>query len=160
VRRILVAGIGNVFLGDDAFGVEVIGRLRALPWPEAVDVVDFGIRGIDLAYAMPEYEAVVLVDVVSRGGSPGSLYVLEPTVGAGEVDVQLHSMTPDRVLQWLAGQKRPDTVRIVGCEPATFGEEGFGQSGLSEAVELAIPEAVRLVQSLVQDLLTSDVLHA
>src|SRR6516225_7125141 len=80
--RILVAGIGNIFLGDDAFGVEVARRLAARPQPDGVRVADFGIRGIDLTYALLDgYETVILVDATPRGGQPGTLYVIEPDVG-------------------------------------------------------------------------------
>ena len=84
-RAILVAGIGNVFLGDDGFGVAVAGRLgRGASCPPGVDVVDFGIRGMDLAYALHDgYDAVVLLDAVPRGGAPGTLYVIEPDLDDG-----------------------------------------------------------------------------
>jgi hydrogenase maturation protease len=150
--RILVGGIGNVFLGDDGFGVEVVDRLRALAWPAGVQVADFGIRGIDLAYALPEYEAAVLVDAVRRGGPPGTLYVLEPERAAAEEQVQMHAMTVDHVLRWVPSGRLPPVMRIVGCEPETFGEEGAGQAGLSDAVSAAVDEAVGLVQSLVSEL--------
>src|SRR5438105_826691 len=78
-RRGLVAGIGNVFLGDDGFGVEVVARLAKRPLPEGVEVADFGIRGFDLAYALMEsYDFAILVDALPRGGEPGRLFVLEP----------------------------------------------------------------------------------
>src|SRR6266853_193590 len=81
--RVLIAGVGNIFLGDDAFGVEVAQRLARRPLPEGVRVVDFGIRGLDLAYALLDrYEAVVLVDAAPRGGAPGTIYVLEPELGS------------------------------------------------------------------------------
>src|SRR5438128_1754175 len=81
-RAVLVAGVGNIFLGDDAFGVEVAQRLARRPLPAGVRVVDFGIRGLDLAYALLDpYEAVILVDAMPRGEQPGTLYVLEPDLG-------------------------------------------------------------------------------
>src|SRR5438552_8768464 len=107
--RLLIAGIGNVFLGDDAFGVEVAQRLAQRALPEAVRVVDFGIRGLDLTYALLDgYEAVILVDETPRGGPPGTLYVLEPARGApleageAEVSIEMHSMDPVRVLRLAA----------------------------------------------------------
>src|SRR3954462_334859 len=81
--RLLIAGVGNIFLGDDAFGVEVVQRLARRPLPEGIRVVDFGIRGLDLAYALLDgYEATILVDALPRGGPPGTLYVLEPELEA------------------------------------------------------------------------------
>src|ERR1700734_1751902 len=80
--RILIAGIGNIFLGDDAFGSEVARRLAARPMPDGVKVVDFGIRGFDLTYALLDgSDATILVDATPRGGPPGTLYVIEPDPG-------------------------------------------------------------------------------
>src|SRR3954447_24299848 len=103
-RRILVAGIGNIFLGDDAFGVEVARRLLQGPLPEGVRVVDFGIRSYDLAYAiMDSYEAVILVDATPRGQPPGTVYLLEPDpgeIGSPETEVvNAHSLNPVQVLR-------------------------------------------------------------
>src|SRR5262249_15201119 len=106
--RILVAGVGNIFLGDDAFGVEVARRLARRPLPPEVRVVDFGIRGLDLTYALLDgYETVVLVDAAPRGGPPGTLYVLEPEPGeppAGEAGplFEMHSLDPVKVLRLAA----------------------------------------------------------
>jgi hydrogenase maturation protease len=158
--RILVGGVGNVFLGDDGFGVEVVARLRSVSLPLGVDVVDFGIRGIDLAYALEEYDAAILVDTVCRGGAPGTLYVLEPEADVGGGGVHPHSMTPDRVLAWMHPGMGPRTIRIVGCEPASFGPEGVGQLGLSEPVLAAADEAVGLVCSLIIEMTATEVAHA
>jgi hydrogenase maturation protease len=150
-RRLLVGGIGNVFLGDDGFGVEVARRLQSRPLPAGVEVVDFGIRGIDLAYALADCEAAILVDTVARGGAPGTLYVLEPEPGAAG-PIEMHSMTPDRVLGWIDPATAPRVLRVVGCEPSTFGVEGEGQDSLSAPVLAAVDEAVRMVEALVEDL--------
>ena len=105
--RILIAGIGNIFHGDDAFGVEVVRRVRQQPQAEGIDAVDFGIRGFDLACAlMGEYDAAILVDAIARGGPPGTLYVieLEPaslTATERELGLEGHSLHPARVLQWV-----------------------------------------------------------
>ena|SRR5665213_2941492 len=109
--RILIAGVGNIFLGDDAFGVEVVQRLARRPPPDGVCVVDFGIRGLDLAYALCDgYETVVLVDATPRGGLPGALYVIEPDVGetSGEAGVLIegHNMEPVKVLRLAATMGR------------------------------------------------------
>lgn len=104
--RILVAGIGNIFFGDDAFGVEVARRLLERPWPEKVRVVDFGIRGFDLAYAFLDgYDKVILVDTIQRGGTPGTLYVIEPDLEEAashpqEMAVETHGMPPRRCCAW------------------------------------------------------------
>ena len=156
-KRILVAGIGNIFFGDDGFGVEVSRRLSGRALPEGVRVIDFGIRGFDLTFALLEgYDAVVLVDVVQRGGRPGTLYVVEPELGpqpgAGDVYAETHGMEPGKVLalaRALGG--RLDRLRLVACEPLTFGEDGMGM-GLSEPVQAAVEPAVELVESVVNDL--------
>ena len=99
--RVLVAGIGNIFLGDDAFGVEVIRRL-ANKLPESVRVEDFGIRGFDLAYAlMDDYESVILMDAIPRQGSPGTLYTIEPdlqNLQSPDSAFEAHSLDPVKVL--------------------------------------------------------------
>jgi hydrogenase maturation protease len=160
MRRVLVGGIGNIFLGDDGFGVAVVERLRHRPLPPEVDVVDFGIRGVDLAYALSEYEAVILVDAVRRGGAAGTLYVLEPEVSPDPAGIAMHAMTPERVLKWLSPDSAPRLVRLVGCEAVDFGPEGLGRDGLSPPVLARVDEAVGLVESLVRDLLRVGVADA
>lgn len=159
--RILVAGIGNIFLGDDAFGVEVIRRLLARRPPAEARVVDFGIRGLDLAYALLDpYEAVVLVDATPRGAAPGSLYVLEIDRAAAAapegqgVAMQAHSLDQVQVLR-LAGAMGATFGRLllVGCEPSPFEGEEDMRDGLSPAVAAAVDEAVVAVESLVDRLL-------
>src|SRR3712207_6645350 len=98
-KRILVAGIGNIFLGDDGFGVEVVRRLAGRELPAGVDVQDFGIRGLDLMYALGDgYDAAVLVDAVPRGEPPGTLSVIEPEPEADDVPLDAHGMDPAKVL--------------------------------------------------------------
>jgi hydrogenase maturation protease len=158
--RILVAGIGNIFLGDDAFGVEVVSRMSRRAQPDHVQVIDFGIRGMDLAYALLDgYDAAILVDAAARGGDPGTLYVIEPEPesesenaegGHEPALLEAHGMNPMRVLemaQALGG--RPPRVRVVGCEPATLGDEIEGAMGLSAPVEAAVGGAIAMVESLV-----------
>jgi hydrogenase maturation protease len=158
--RILVAGIGNIFLGDDAFGVEVVQRLLRRPLPEGVRVMDYGIRGFDLAYAMLEHpELVVLVDATSQGGAPGTLYLIEADTGPppeGQApEIQAHSMTPAAVFHLIRsmGQEPPRRVLVVGCEPETFGPEELGQMGLSDSVAAAVPGAVELVEQVLAEAL-------
>lgn len=157
--RVLVAGVGNIFFGDDAFGVEVARRLGARAWPEGVRVVDFGIRGLDLAYALESCEAAILIDATARGGAPGTLYVLDPTLDVAVVDDNsAHGMTLDRVLSRLPWDARPRRIRLVGCEPARLGDDE--EMGLSAEVSAAIDEALRLVEALVGELLAEPHVHA
>jgi hydrogenase maturation protease len=150
--RILVAGLGNVFCSDDAFGVSVVEKLAIQDWPEGVEIQDFGIRGIHLAYQLLEpYDLVVLVDAVHRDGPPGTLYVVEaeaePLEEPGpDVSMDAHDLAPDAVLSLvprLGGTL--GTVVVVGCEPA---ETGTG-IGLTPAVESAVETAAQLVTDLV-----------
>jgi len=157
VPKVLVAGIGNIFLGDDAFGVEVAQRLATQELPEGVRVVDFGIRGIDLTYALLDcYETVILVDAVPRGDAPGTLYVIEPLTDAtpqpeaSDLLIETHSLDPVKVLR-LARALGSNVKRLllVGCEPDPRTVQDDMQSEMSEPVRLAVPEAVALVNSLV-----------
>ncbi len=153
--RILVAGVGNIFLGDDAFGVEVVQRLARRPLPPEVRVVDFGIRGLDLTYALLDgYELVLLVDAAPRGESLGTLYVLEPEVAAtapgGAAVVEPHSMDPVKVLRLAAAMGgRIGRLLVVGCEPAPLDEADEMQTGMSDPVRAAVDEAVVLIESLI-----------
>ena len=154
-RRLLVAGIGNVFFGDDGFGVEVVRRLGARPLPDDVRVMDVGIRGLDLAYALLDgYAAAVLVDATPRGGAPGTLYVLDPqTSGVRETLVDPHALEPRRMLDLVQAMGgRLPVLRIVGCEPARAMGEGQMSVGLSAPVAAAVEGAVILVESLVTEL--------
>ena len=153
--RILVAGIGNIFLGDDAFGVEVVRRLARRALPDYVRVADYGIRGLDLAYALlDDYDTAILVDAAARGEEPGTLYVLEPEIEDADDGqaalVEAHGMNPMRVLAMVrALGGRPRQVLVVGCEPETFGDEFEGAMGLSEEVESAIAGAIAIIESLI-----------
>jgi hydrogenase maturation protease len=157
-KRILVAGIGNIFLGDDAFGVEVARELGRRSLPEEVSVVDFGIRGYDLAYAIAENpDLVVLVDAVPRGQPPGTVYLIELDAeelkGLSQAPVDAHSLDPVHVLQMaLSFGGRPGRLYLVGCEPAVLDEEE-GFLGLSESVQLAVPQAAARVESLIHEFL-------
>jgi hydrogenase maturation protease len=152
--RVLVAGIGNVFLGDDAFGVEVARRLAERELPPGVEVRDFGIRGMDLVYALGEdYDAAVFVDAVPRGGAAGTVYVIEPEIEPDAVSLDTHGMDPVKVLG-LARELGPvpERLLVVGCEPLTrlsgdTAEELVGE--LSAPVAAAVDEAASLVESLV-----------
>ncbi len=147
--NVLVAGIGNLFLTDDAFGSEVARRLAGAPLPEGVKVVDYGIRGMHLAYDLLEgYDALVVVDALPGEGAPGDLRVLEvgpEDLGEGELDA--HGMAPVAVLASLGqlGGTLPPTY-VVGCQPADVGE-GIG---LTPAVAGAVDRAVELVHEVLE----------
>ena len=169
-NRILIACIGNIFFGDDGFGVEVARRLmgrKTRSYPEDVQVIDFGIRGMELAYTLLDdgYDTLVLVDAVPRGGSPGTVYLIEPDlsgisplqgVEAGRVALDSHSMDPVKVLAFAHTLGvRPMRTLLVGCEPAVPGEsEGYEemQMGLSEPVQDAVDEAIKMIDALVDQL--------
>ena len=161
--RILVAGIGNIFLGDDAFGVEVARRMAGLELPASVRVADFGIRGFDLAYALQDgYETTILVDACPHGEAPGTLYVIAPDLkalggpDAAPATVEAHAMNPMNVLRMAKAMNiEVKNVLLVGCEPETLGGEE-GQMGLSAPVEAAVDEAVKLVESLVNRILNGN----
>jgi hydrogenase maturation protease len=154
--KVLVAGIGNVFLGDDGFGVEVVRRLsaeHAAEVPPWVRVVDYGIRGMHLAYdlAGAGYDVTIMVDATARGDAPGTVYVVEldrpphrPPASPPVLDA--HGMQPDVVLNLVAmlGED-PGRVLLVGCEPAVLDQ----RMGLSPAVERAVGPAARAVLDLI-----------
>src|SRR4051812_20033061 len=161
-RRILVAGIGNIFMADDGFGVAVAQRLEQLDMPAGADVVDFGIRGMDLVFALGEgYDAAVFVDAVPRGEPPGTLFVLEPSLDdvEGPVTLDAHGMDPAKVLA-LAGQLGPvpERILVVGCEPQVrmSGDEEELVGELSPPVRAAVSDAADLVESLLAKLMTTE----
>jgi len=163
VHKILVACIGNIFLGDDGFGVEVARHLSQRSIPEGVRVVDFGIRSYDLAYAlMDDWDFVILVDAVPRGGEPGTIYVIEPELPAADAPqapaLDAHTMNPVAVLQMVA-LLSPEQAKfarggegkrivIVGCEPSSADPEEAGME-LSAPVRAAVDEAVRVIEELI-----------
>jgi hydrogenase maturation protease len=157
-KRVLVAGVGNIFLGDDGFGVEVVRRLAEREMPEGVEVKDFGIRGMDLVYALQEdYEVIVFLDAVPRGEEPGTVYLIEPEIEEdGEVSLDTHGMDPVKVIKLSrALGAKPTRTLVVGCEPQVVlsGEDYDDMSmELSEPVQAAVGEAVKLVESLVEEI--------
>ena len=176
-RGMLVAGIGNIFLSDDGFGVEVVSRLAGAELPDGVRVTDYGIRGMHLAYDLASgYDCAILIDAAPRGDTPGTVYVIEPDLApvpaaagaagaqpaqdagatadseggpAGSPFFDAHGMQPDVVFGMLEqlAGRRPDRILVVGCEPASV---DYGM-GLSEPVTAAVDEAVRIVLSLVAE---------
>jgi hydrogenase maturation protease len=169
-KHILIACIGNIFLGDDGFAVEVAQRLMSRKYPEGVQVVDFGIRGMEMAYTLlDDYDALVLVDAIPRGGPPGTLYLIEPDlsgmspekgVEAGRVALDAHSMDPVKVLAFARTLgARPIHTLLVGCEPTIPGAgEDYEemQMGLSEPVQAAVDEAVKMIDSLIEKLVSTE----
>jgi len=155
--RMMIAGVGNIFLGDDGFGVEVARRLADADLPDWVRVADYGISGMHLAYDLAEgFETTILIDASPRGEPPGTVYVMElstedrtaPAPGGVPVPVlDGHGMQPDVVLGMLdmlgadAGR-----VLLVGCEPASID----ARIGLSAPVADAVDRAVQIVHSLVR----------
>lgn len=158
--RILVAGIGNIFLGDDGFGVEVAQQLAQGSFPASVRVADFGIRGFDLAYALQDrYETTILIDAFPHGQAAGTVYVVEPDLNdlAASLPqasfVEPHAMNPMNVLRMATAMHGPlKRILLVGCEPATFGGDD-GQMGLSVPVQAAVHKAVKVVEKLVEKIL-------
>jgi len=163
--RILIACIGNIFLGDDGFGTEVARRLAGRPQPAGVILKDFGIRGLDLTYALLDpYELVILVDACPRGGHPGTVYLVEPNAlewnmpDGSPICLETHAMNPINVLRTVKAMGgAPGRILIVGCEPAEIGSDEEGKLGLSEPVEAAVDEAVALIETLVAKTLEGEV---
>jgi hydrogenase maturation protease len=142
----------------------LLGR-ETRQYPEGVQVIDFGIRGMELAYTLLDdgYDTLVLVDVVPRGGSPGTVYLIEPDlsgissqqgVEAGRIALDSHSMDPVKVLAFAHTLgARPIRTLLVGCEPGESADYEEMQMGLSEPVQAAIDEAIKMIDTLVDQLL-------
>ena len=156
-KRILVAGIGNMFMKDDGFGAEVVRRLGSRELGEGVEVLEFGTGGLKLAYeVMRGYDVLILVDISRRGGQPGTLYVMDvdPESVNGEIKdgdvLDPHGMDPQSVLRFVQSVGGwPGQVTVVACEPATVDDMGIG---LSPEVTAAVDRAVDLVASTVGEL--------
>jgi hydrogenase maturation protease len=161
--RVLIAGIGNIFLGDDGFGVEVVRCLASCKLPADVRVVDFGIRGLDLVYALQDgYQTTILIDAFPYGKAPGTISVVEPNLNDLEATpeqggfVEPHGMNPMNVLRMAKSMQAPlEHILLIGCEPAYLGGDD-GHMGLSEQVEAAVSEAVEATQNLVRRILDGD----
>jgi len=153
--RILVAGVGNVFLRDDAFGVEVVKLLLERPQPPGVQIKDYGIRGVHLVYELLDgYDLFVLVDAAPRGEAPGTVSVLEVELPSPEAQpvIDAHSLSPDAIFGLLSSLGgHPGRNLVVACEPAEV-DEGMG---LSDPVREALPHAVRAVEEVLAQALTA-----
>jgi hydrogenase maturation protease len=152
--KLLVAGIGNIFFGDDGFGPEVARLLAAEPI-DGVKIEDYGIRGLHLAYELVAgYDRAFLIDAVPRGGAPGTLYVLEPEVHGSNAAPDAHRMDLENVFSFvrmIGGDAAP--ITIVGCEPCAADET----MGLTGPVRAAVLPAAELVRRLVGEALAQDV---
>lgn len=152
MMRILVAGLGNIFLADDGFGSEVARRLAVKTWPDGVTIGDFGVRAYDLQIALQGgYDAVIIVDVTRRRGPPGTLYWLDPNIAPGgsrDVAIDPHAPDPVRTIELAAVGGRIPRLRVLGCEPLRVDEEDFG-TPMSDVVARAVPEAVTMVEAMI-----------
>ena len=159
MSRMLVAGVGNIFLSDDGFGVEVVRQLAGRPHPDGVEIADYGIRGVHLAYRLLDgYDVLVLIDAAPRGHPPGTVTLVEvdqsqlagagPAVTSGASPlVDAHGMDPATVIAHLGALGgRVASVLIIACEPEII-EEGMG---LSATVQAAVPDAIALVEQVMQ----------
>ena len=156
--RILVAGIGNIFRGDDGFGVHVARRLLERQWPQDVQVTDFGIRGYDLAYSLTSgVRGALLIDSVARGGEPGDLSVIEPDLravtAAGPATLDGHDTSVEAVLRYgLLCGPLPSQVLVLACQPNDVGPDSQGEAELSPEVQVAVERAAEMVPGLVAEL--------
>lgn len=156
--RVLIAGIGNIFLGDDAFGSEVARQLLGRSQSPDVQIVDFGIRGLDLTYALMENpEIAILIDAVPAGLAPGTVSLIEPDLAIDDdapASLETHGMNPVKVMHAAVSMgARPGRVLLVGCEPSPVEDAEEMQMEMSEPVRAAVDEAVRMVESIVEKLL-------
>ncbi len=158
--RILIAGVGNVLYGDDAFGSEVAGRLAEHSLPDNVRVIDFGIRWFDLVAALLDpYDVVIIVDSLSQGEQPGALRVFD-----SRRDLRIQSLPPGFRPEWhsidpataltmahsLGGH--PGRVILVGCEPSRSAGPAVLQIGMTKPVQAAVNDAVQLILALATQL--------
>jgi hydrogenase maturation protease len=150
--RILVAGIGNIFQGDDAFGCEVVKKLCQRRLPEEVQLFDYGIRGLDLMYALLDNpDLAIMIDTTSQGGPPGTLYTMEPEIDfeSPQEMPDSHAMDPLAVLRAARDMgAMPGRILLVGCEPGDLGGEE-GRMGLTPPVEAVLNEAAGMVEALI-----------
>jgi hydrogenase maturation protease len=158
VTRTLVAAVGNIWLGDDGLGSEVVRRfaVRAARRGLAaqVDLRDFGLRAFDLRLALERCERAIVVDVVRRGAPTGTIHVLDPFSSGAAPDASAHhGLTATEVIQWAAARasrgEAPRAMRVVGCEPESFGDDDEGRIGLSAPVEGAIAAILGVLEALV-----------
>jgi hydrogenase maturation protease len=158
-KRVMIAGVGNMFMKDDGFGSAVIKKILDKKFPEGVEVKDFGTGGLKLAYdLMKGYDGLILIDASRRGGQPGTLYVIEPDENDINPDLEKggpidpHGADPATVLRFVKSiGSWPAKVVIVGCEPETV--DDF-EIGLSEPVNASIDKAVDMVEDIIKEIYT------
>jgi hydrogenase maturation protease len=144
---VLVAGIGNNFLCDDGFGVEVARRMATAGLPDGVHVADYGIRGVHLAYELlnRRYDVLIMVDAAAVDVIVAGLDPSDPLTPPAVDGHGMHPMAVLRLLRQLGGEM--DRVLVVGCRPAVIDE----RMELSEPVRAVLDEAVALVTDLARD---------
>lgn len=158
-KRVMIAGVGNMFMKDDGFGGAVIKKMGNKTFPEGVEIKDFGTGGLKLAYdLMKGYDGLILLDASQRGETPGTLYVIEPEENSIESNLEdggpidPHGSDPATILRFVKGIGAwPGKVLIVACEPGTV--DDF-EIGLSEPVHEAVDKAVDLIDELLKDIYT------
>jgi hydrogenase maturation protease len=156
-KRVMIAGIGNMFMRDDGFGSAVVKKIMNKQFPEGVEVKDFGTGGLKLAYdLMKGYDGLIFLDTSARGEKPGTLYVIEPDEKDFSNDLEQggpidpHGADPVTVLRFVKSiGSWPAKVFIVACEPETV--EDF-EIGLSEPVNKAIDTAIEMVDDIIKDI--------
>ncbi|MEO8111571.1 MAG: hydrogenase maturation protease [Ginsengibacter sp.] len=156
-KRVMIAGVGNMFMKDDGFGGAVIKKMSDKTFPEGVEIKDFGTGGLKLAYdLMKGYDGLILLDASQRGEEPGTLYVIEPEENSIESNLEdggpidPHGSDPATILRFVKGIGAwPGKVLIVACEPVAV--DDF-EIGLSEPVNEAVDKAVDLIDELLKDI--------
>lgn len=162
MTTVLIGGVGNLFHGDDAFGSELSRRLQSRPPIADVVVEDFGIRTMDLFFALERCDRAIILDVVKRGGAPGTLYLIDPMApecaADGIRELGGHGATSTDLVRWSAARRkrgaRPTVLRLLGCEPHDFGGDD-GMLGLSPHVDAAMDAAVALCERVARELSSS-----
>lgn len=159
MSRVLIAGIGNIFLGDDAFGVEVARRCAARDWPGRVVVRECGIRCLDLAFLLLDpWDLVIAADAVARGGEPGTLYDIAFDPGTeAPAGLDPHRAGLDQVVAWTQrlGAAALPPMRLIGCEPYSF-----APGALSPVVEAACAPALDMIAAIVHQIQVQEVVQS
>ena len=160
-KRVMIAGIGNIFMKDDGFGSAVVQKMSHKQFPEGVELKDFGTGGLKLAYdLMKGYDGLIFIDASARGGTPGTMYLIEPSEDdfSGDLEqggpINPHDADPATVLRFVKSIGAwPGKVSIIACEPQTT--EDFS-IGLSESVNTAIDQAIEMVDELIQQIYSTN----
>ncbi|MGI8952072.1 MAG: hydrogenase maturation protease [Chitinophagaceae bacterium] len=156
-KRVIIAGVGNMFMKDDGFGGAVIKKMMGKEFPEGVEVKDFGTGGLKLAYdLMRGYDGLILLDASSRGEKPGTLYIIEPNENDIDADLEQggpidpHGADPVTVLRFVKSiGSWPAKVLIVACEPETVDEF---EIGLSDSVNASVDKAIEMVDEIIKNI--------